>query len=241
MRLAQYLARAGVSSRRAAGDLIAAGRVTVNAEITKDMSTRVRVGVDRVAVDGASVEPEAEAITLAMFKPEGFLVERGEARGRHTVFDLLREEWSPILPKLVYIGRLDMDSEGLLLLTTDGALANRAAHPRFHVEKEYLVQTNRRVPEEALRGLREGIELEDGTTQPCAVERIELSGVPHALRIVLREGRKRQIRRMIDAVGARVQWLRRVRFGPITLEGMEPGDVRRLSAKEVASLIAAGG
>jgi 23S rRNA pseudouridine2605 synthase len=226
VRLAKYLAHAGAASRRAAERLIAEGRVTVAGEVVRDPARDVdeRTGV---AVDGRRLRPEPREM-WAVNKPVGVVSTARDTHGRPTVVDLVRS------PRRLYpVGRLDADTSGLILLTNDGELAERLTHPRYGVERTYLARVEPApVRAAALRALREGVELEDGRTAPAAVRQTR----PGVLEIALREGRKRQVRRMCEAVGHRVVRLERVSFGPLRLERLEPGSSRRLTAAEVERL-----
>jgi 23S rRNA pseudouridine2605 synthase len=230
VRLAKYLAHAGVASRRAAERLIADGRVTVGGRTVTDPARDVdeRSGV---AVDGETVAPESLAV-YALNKPAGVVSTAADTHGRPTVTELVPGE-----RRLYPVGRLDVESTGLILLTNDGELANRLTHPRFEVPKVYRVRVEPSpVREPALRRLREGLDLEDGRTAPAAVRQVH-SGL---LEITLREGRKRQVRRMLHAVGHDVAELRRVAFGPLRLGDLAEGKHRRLNAAEIERLRAAG-
>ena len=226
MRLAKYLAHAGVASRRAAEGLIAAGRVTVAGELVRDPARDVDE-TSGVAVDGEPVRPEPHEVH-ALNKPAGVVSTAHDTHGRPTVVELVRSS-----RRLYPVGRLDADSTGLILLTNDGELAEQLTHPRYGVEKIYRARVQpARVTPRALDALRRGVELEDGMTAPARVRQPK-RGV---LEIGIREGRKRQVRRMVEAVGHRVLELERVAFGPLGLRGLEPGRSRRLSATEVERL-----
>jgi len=226
MRLAKFLAHAGVASRRAAEDLIAAGRVSVAGQTVTDPARDVSES-SGVAVDGRPVEPEPREVH-ALNKPAGVVSTARDTHGRPTVVQLVHSR-----RRLYPVGRLDADSTGLILLTNDGELAQRLTHPRHGVEKVYRARVRpARVTPAALRALREGVELEDGRTAPAKV-RQPARGV---LEVTLREGRKRQVRRMVEAVGHRVLELERVAFGPLSLLGLEPGQSRRLEDAEVERL-----
>ena len=233
MRLAKHLAHAGVASRRAAERLVFDGRVSVDGETVtdpaRDVSGRERIEVDGERVGGA---PQVRVVYL-LNKPFGVVSTAADTHGRPTVVDLVR---APGSRRLYPVGRLDADSTGLILLTDDGDLAHKLTHPRFEVPKTYRVTTGGpALRDGALRRLREGIELEDGMTLPAEVRRIN----SHELAIRLREGRKRQVRRMCDAVGHRVRELRRVSFGPLPLGRLREGQSRRLTPAEVDALRAA--
>jgi 23S rRNA pseudouridine2605 synthase len=228
VRLARYLAHAGVASRRAAERLIADGRVTVAGEVVTDPARDVEGGV---AVDGRAVAPEPREVHM-LNKPAGVVSTARDTHGRPTVVELVDSE-----RRLYPVGRLDADTTGLILLTNDGELAERLTHPRHGVERTYRARVEPApVPEPALRALREGVRLDDGRTAPARVRQV----APGLLEIAIGEGRKRQVRRMCEAVGHRVIELERVAFGPLRLGDLEPGVSRRLSPAEVERLRAAG-
>ena len=226
MRLGKFLAHAGVASRRAAEEIVRDGRVTVDGEIVTDPA----LDVDEskvVALDGRRVEPEPHEVHV-LNKPEGVVSTARDTHGRPTVVQLVRSR-----SRLYPVGRLDADTTGLILLTNDGELAERLTHPRYGVKKVYRarIQPPRLAPR-ALAGLKKGVELEDGRTAPAGV-RQPARGV---VEITIREGKKRQVRRMLEAVGHRVVELERVAFGPLGLRGLEPGKSRRLTKAEVERL-----
>jgi 23S rRNA pseudouridine2605 synthase len=226
VRLGRFLAHAGVASRRAAEGLVRQGRVTVDGEVAIDPARDVGDSSD-VRLDDRPVAPEAREVHV-LNKPAGVVSTARDTHGRPTVVDLV-----PSALRLYPVGRLDADTTGLLLLTNDGELAARLTHPRYGVEKVYRATVEpRRVSEAALRALRSGVELSDGVTAHARVRRLG-GGV---VEIALREGRKRQVRRMLDAVGHRVVDLERVAFGPLRLGDLEPGSSRRLSPAEVERL-----
>ena len=226
MRLAKYLAHAGVASRRAAEGLISEGRVSVAGEVVTDPARDVDES-SRVTVDGRGVGPEPREVH-ALNKPRGVVSTARDTHGRPTVVELVRSH-----RRLYPVGRLDADTTGLILLTNDGELAERLTHPRHGVDKVYRVRVQpTRVAPEALKALREGVDLEDGRTAPARARQ----PAPGVLEITLREGRKRQVRRMVEAIGHRVVELERVAFGPLGLRGLEPGQSRRLKKAEVERL-----
>ena len=229
MRLAKYLAHAGVASRRAAEGLVREGRVTVGGEPAMDPA----VDVDEasgVAVDGEPVSPEP-AVVYAVNKPAGVVSTARDTHGRPTVTSLV-----PSGRRLYPVGRLDADTTGLIFLTNDGELANLLMHPRYEVPKTYRARVEPApVGEGALRRLREGVELDDGQAAPARVRQVQ----PGLLEITIAEGRKRQVRRMCEAVGHRVVELRRVAFGRLRLGDLGEGRHRRLTAAEVERLRAA--
>jgi 23S rRNA pseudouridine2605 synthase len=232
-RLQKCLAEAGLGSRRACEDLIRAGRVTVAGQ-TAPLGSSVDPECDVVAVDGRPVALEAKEYWL-LNKPAGVLSASVDARGRRTVVECV-----PAGVRVFPVGRLDLDSTGLLVLTNDGELAARMLHPRYHVEKEYVLTVGGRVAQNALKALRHGVLLEDGRTSPADVRvvgQISSGARPTTtLRIIIQEGRKRQLRRMLQAVGHRVTALHRTRFGSLTDAGLAVGQARRLTPEEVTSL-----
>jgi 23S rRNA pseudouridine2605 synthase len=234
MRLAKYLAHAGVASRRAAEEIVRSGRVTVGGDIITDPARDVD-DASGVAVDGQPLHGAEFRVVYALNKPRGVVSTAKDTHGRRTVVDLVAAKGGA---RLYPVGRLDADSTGLLLLTNDGDLANRLTHPSREVPKTYRVEVRSHgpVPHRALQQLRDGVELEDGLTAPARVRQLE----PGVLEITIHEGRTHQVKRMCEAVGHRVRTLRRVRFGPLELGEMQVGAVRRLSDAEIAQLRAAG-
>lgn len=230
MRLAKHLAHAGVASRRAAERLIAEGRVSVDGAVVTDPARDVE-GRERIEVDGERVGAALKVRAVyALHKPHGVVSTASDTHGRPTVVDLVR---APGSRRLYPVGRLDADSTGLILLTDDGELAHRLTHPSFEVSKTYRVSVGGPpLRDGALRRLREGVRLEDGVTGPADVRRIG----PHELELTIREGRKRQVRRMCEQVGHPVRELRRVRFGPLALGNLKEGAARRLTPAEVDAL-----
>ncbi len=230
-RLQKILARSGFGSRRSAETVISDGRVTVDGTIAT-LGARADPDVQCIAVDGQLIRLERQNITLVLNKPTGIVVTANDDRGRQTVFDILRDP----PPHLRYVGRLDRDTSGVLLLTTEGELAHRLTHPRFEVKKVYEATVEGIVADAELDRLREGVRLVDGPTAPAVVQRFPGTPPPTELRIELHEGRNRQVRRMLEAVGHHVSRLRRVGFGPITLDGLAPGTSRELTPRESAAL-----
>jgi 23S rRNA pseudouridine2605 synthase len=227
MRLAKFLAHAGVASRRAAEGMIAGGRVTVGGIVLRDPAHDVD-GSEPVAVDGTPVASPAGRVVYAVHKPPGVVSTAKDTHGRPTVVELVDSE-----RRLYPVGRLDADTTGLILLTDDGELAQRLTHPSFEVPKTYRARVlGGPVSGRALHLLRTGVELDDGRTSPAQVRQPR----PGVLEITIHEGRKRQVRRMCDAVGHPVTSLQRVAFGPLRLGGLKPGHSRRLSDAEVAQL-----
>jgi len=228
MRLAKYLAHAGVASRRAAEDLIRAGRVSLDGEVVSDLGRQVSESAE-VRVDGAVVGGPEERAVWMVNKPAGVVSTALDTHGRPTVVSLVRDSSARVYP----VGRLDADTTGLILLTNDGELANRLMHPRYEVPRTYVARvTGGPVGDAAVRALRAGVELSDGVTTPASVRALARD----RLELVLHEGRKRQVRRMCEAVGHPVVALERVAFGPLTLSGLGVGEARRLTADEVEAL-----
>jgi len=227
MRLAKHLAHAGVASRRAAEQLVFAGRVTVGGEVVRDPARDVGEG-DAIAVDGRPAALERRHVVYALNKPAGYVSTVKDPQGRPTVVSLIASR-----ERLYPVGRLDADTTGLLLLTNDGELAHRLTHPSFGVPRVYRARVrNPPLREPALRRLREGVQLEDGVTAPAGVRRL----APDRVELTIREGRKRQVRRMLDAVGHRVVTLERVAFGPLRLGDLPLGGHRHLKAVEIEQL-----
>ena len=224
MRLNAYLARAGVASRRGADELIKAGRVTVNGE-PGQLNTFVQ-SRDRVAVDGALVALQ-KLTYLLLNKPAGVVTTAHDPQGRPTVVELV-----PAEPRVVPVGRLDADTTGALLLTNDGQLAHRLAHPRYGIEKTYVAEVEGEPTDATLRALADGVELDDGRTAPARVRRL----APNEIELVIHEGRNRQVRRMLESAGHPVTRLHRSAYAGLTLEGLEPGAWRALELAEVELL-----
>lgn len=224
-RVQKVLARLGLGSRRAGEELIREGRVTVNGQVVE---LGARIGLDdELAVDGVVYSSRPDAVTYLLNKPTGVVTTASDPQGRRTVVELV-----PASPRVFPVGRLDLDTEGLLLMTNDGALAHRLTHPSFGVEKEYLAEVEGSVSPKALRALREGVELDDGMTAPAKAS----SPASNLVKLTIHEGRNRQVRRMCEAVGHPVIRLARSRIGPITDSRLKPGSSRRLSEDELIAL-----
>jgi 23S rRNA pseudouridine2605 synthase len=224
MRLNAYLARAGVASRRAADELIKAGRVRVNGapgELNTDVGAR-----DVVVVDGERVRPQKLAYVL-LHKPAGVVTTARDPQGRSTVVDLVRHG-----ARVVPVGRLDFGTTGVLLLTNDGELAHRLAHPRYEVDKVYVADVKGRPSDSTLARLAEGVELEDGRTSPARIRRLG----PSQVELTIHEGRKHQVRRMLEALGHPVNRLHRVGYAGLGVDDLAPGRWRELTSAEVESL-----
>ena len=228
-RLQKVLARTGWGSRRECEVLIEDGRVNVNGEIAV-LGRRVKTATDKVEVDGVTIGVAPGLVYYLLNKPVDVITTAKDTHGRQTVIELV-----PLEPRVFPVGRLDAETEGLLILTNDGELGHRLTHPSFGIEKEYLAHvdcSSNGVSESALKKLRDGIELDDGVTSPAEVGQLQ----PGVLRIVIHEGRNRQIRRMCDAVGHPVERLVRVRVGPLIDRTLAPGKWRHLTTAEVVSL-----
>ncbi len=244
MRLQKFLARAGVASRRGSEDLMTSGRVTVNGVVATELGTKVDPAVDCVAVDGNPVSLSHGKVYLVLNKPAGVLTTMEDPQGRDTVVPYVPVER---FPGLFPVGRLDLDTTGVLLFTTDGDLAARLLHPSTHVMKVYHARIDGLIRESALEALRNGVELDDGPTSPAQVRVISPDDAPELrpprrdrdetiVEIAIHEGRKRQVKRMFSAVGHPVRQLSRSSFGPITCDGLDEGAWRLLSASEVEAL-----
>jgi 23S rRNA pseudouridine2605 synthase len=230
MRLAKFLAASGIASRRASETLVRAGRVTVDGETVRDPARDVGPEC-AVAVDGAAVTPAHDRLVIALHKPAGVVSTASDPQGRPTVVSLVPGE-----RRLYPVGRLDIDTTGLILLTDDGALAHSLTHPSFEVPKTYRATlADPPVSESALRALRAGVELEDGMTSPARVRRISRD----VLELTIHEGRKRQVKRMCEAVGHRVRRLERIAFGPLRIGDLPTGRWRALAPDEVEALASA--
>ena len=226
VRLQKVLARAGFGSRRTCDDLIAAGRVRVDGAVAV-LGRRVDAETAQILVDGARVGVRPGLVYYLLNKPVGVVTTADDPQGRPVVVGLVPDE-----PRVFPVGRLDLDTEGLLLLTNDGEIANRITHPSYGVEKEYVVHVEGSPTRSVLRQLREGVELDDGVTAPARVTPVE----PNVLRLVIHEGRNRQVRRMCDAVGHPVIRLVRTRIGPLADRSIRPGTWRHLETDELRAL-----
>ena len=225
-RLQKVRARAGIASRRASEELIAEGRVRVNGDVA-ELGRRIDPDADQVTIDGVPVPVAPGLVHYLLNKPAGVVTTASDPQGRPVVVDLV-----PAEPRVFPVGRLDADTEGLLILTNDGGFAHRLTHPSFGVAKEYLAEVEGTPGRAALRTLRQGVDLEDGRTAPARVSSVS----PGVLRLVISEGRNRQVRRMCEAVGHPVRRLVRTRIGPVADRRLPPGSWRPLTTGEVRAL-----
>ena len=231
-RLQKVLARAGVASRRVVEEMIDAGRISVNGSQVRVQGMRVDPARDKIAVDGVRLEIRDDRVTYALNKPPGVITAMSDDRNRPTVGDMVGD----LAPGLVHVGRLDQDTEGLLLLTNDGELAHRLAHPRYEVRKTYLAQVSGSVPRDLARRLRAGVELEDGPVRVDSFRVVDTHAGQSVVEVVLHEGRKHIVRRLLASVGLPVSRLTRTAVGPIELRAMRSGTIRKLSRQELGSL-----
>jgi 23S rRNA pseudouridine2605 synthase len=232
-RLQKVLAHAGVASRRKCEEMILAGRIAVNDEVVKELGVKVDPAADTITVDGKAINKEAHVYIL-LHKPKGYISAVKDPKGRKVVTDLLKDVDARVYP----VGRLDYDTEGLILLTNDGEFANLLTHPKFHVPKTYHASLKGVPHGDLLDQLRAGVKLEDGMTAPAEVEYVDVEENSSAsvISITIAEGRNRQVRRMFDKIGFPVQKLRRVKFGYLTLHGVSRGKYRHLKPSEVKEL-----
>jgi 23S rRNA pseudouridine2605 synthase len=231
LRLNKILAQAGLASRRGADRLITAGRVAVHGDVVREVGTLADPDRDAITVDGRPI-PAAEAkLYVLLHKPRGYLCSRADPRGRPVVTDLV-----PVGARLYPVGRLDVEVEGVLLLTNDGALTHRLLHPRYGLPRLYQVDVAGAVRRADLGRWRRGVTLEDGPAAPAAVELVQADPTGSRLRLTFTEGRKHEVKRYCEALGHRVRRLRRLAFGPLTLGNLPAGAWRRLTSREVAVL-----
>jgi pseudouridine synthase len=232
VRLNKYIAQSGLASRRAADRLISEGKVKINGGIVRTMGHKIDTDRDRVEVDGRTIHPSEDKVYLMLHKPPGFLVTRKDPFQRPTVMEFLPPRASSVFP----IGRLDLESEGLLLLTNDGELAHRLMHPRYGVKKLYRVKVKGRPAEANLEALRQGVYLYGKKTAPARVKPVSLGAMHSWLEVEIHEGRKREVRRMFESQGHIVLVLKRLRFAGLSLGRLGPGCWRDLSEPEIRAL-----
>jgi 23S rRNA pseudouridine2605 synthase len=232
VRLNKFLRDCGLGARRKCERLIEQGKVSVNGRIVDDLATSVDPEKDEVRVDDEIVTPFTERVYIVAYKPRGALVTAVDPHGRQTFLDAV----DGLPAGLFSVGRLDMDSEGLLILTNDGKLGFRLAHPRYGIERVYRVGVRRDMDDATLAKLRDGVVLEDGEARPKSVTVVDRGGASTTLEITLTEGRKREIRRMVEACGFEVDWLKRIGFGPVRLGDLAVGRWRHMTRDEVRGL-----
>lgn len=230
--LDRILSRAGIGSRTEARSWIGAGRVTVNGKVVQTPDHWVDPGVDRVALDGKPIV-EQQKIYILLYKPKGYITTYKDPEGRPTVYDLLQQD---VRQWIAPVGRLDQDTSGLLLLTNDNDFADRITGPEHKVPKTYLVKTSSILPDSSIEQLRTGVQLNDGPTRPAVVQRLRDSASSTFLEITITEGRNRQVRRMIEAVGSRVRKLVRTAIGGVAIGDLAIGSHRPLTANELKAL-----
>lgn len=235
MRLNKALSAAGLGSRRAVEELMRAGRVTVDGQVVEEMGRRVDLARDRVEVDGSRVVLDQRLRYWMLNKPLGVVSTASDPQARPTVVDLVPDD-----PRVVPVGRLDRETEGLILLTNDGELANLLTHPRYGVEKRYLAEVDL-LPGNAVTRLQQGVELDDGPARAERARVVAGTGRRRMVEVVMLEGRKREVRRLLEAVGAPVRRLVRTAIGPLRLTGLAPGEYRPLRPEEVRDLYRAAG
>lgn len=231
-RLQKIISAAGITSRRAAEELIVAGRVTVNGQTITELGAKADPATDLIMVDGKAVKPAETLYYVLLHKPAGYVTSLKDPQGRQLVTELVKDIGARLFP----VGRLDYNSEGLLLLTNDGAWANRLMHPRHQVDKEYHVRVRGKVDPQQIKRLNDGVELEDGPVSGATVRLLKADQSNDWLSVTIREGRNRQVRRMCAAVGLSVVRLRRIRYGSLTLGGLKPGEYRQLTTEEAIAL-----
>jgi pseudouridine synthase len=240
VRLNKFISSSGFTARRKADELIEAGRVTVNAEVVVSLGTKINPDEDTVRIDGELIKPPSEKkgkfIYILLNKPAGYVTTTSDEKNRPTVLDLVR-----IKQRVYPVGRLDYDTEGLLLLTNDGELANKLMHPKYGVYKTYIVKINRPVDEKSLKRLREGVWIKGGSpSTPLRTNKAKVNVVPKTegkqLRISINEGRNRQVRKMLEAVGCYVRKLKRIQYANLNLKGVEEGEWRYLNIEEIKKL-----
>ncbi|MGB4439872.1 MAG: pseudouridine synthase [Sedimentibacter sp.] len=230
-RLQKYIARCGVSSRRKAEELIINGNVKVNGIVVTELGTKVDTDKDMVSVDNNTISENNKIIYIKLYKPEGYVTTAKDQFGRKTVLDLIEIE-----ERIYPIGRLDYNTSGLLLLTNDGDLANKLMHPKYHIYKTYVADVDGRISDEAINKLKSGVNIEDYKTAPAKVKLIRYSGNTSTVQISIFEGKNRQVRKMLDAVGHNVRMLKRISLGEIGLDNLKPGSWTYLKEEEIKFL-----
>ena len=234
VRLQKYIAQSGAASRRHAEELIAEGRVKVNGKTVTEFGVKVEIGADSVELDGKKLEPVLKKYYIMLNKPSGYVTTMSDEFGRPTVVELISGE---IKARLFPVGRLDFDTEGLLLMTNDGDFSYKVTHPKFEKEKTYIAEVGGGLTISGLNRLRRGIKLEDFTTSPAAVEILDSKAGRPEIKITIHEGKNRQVRRMFEAIGTKVLSLRRIAIGEVELGNLPHGRWRHLTSHEIKCLI----
>lgn len=234
VRLQKYIAMSGKASRRAAETMIESGRVQVNGEKITQLGTKVEIGADKVSLDGKIIKPEVKKYYIMLNKPEGFVSTVNDQFDRPTVIDLIGEE---IKSRVFPVGRLDYDTKGLLLLTNDGDFTYAVTHPKFHMDKTYIVTIKGGISVRGLRALRSGVTIDDYKTSPAEVEMLSAEKGITVLRVTIHEGRNRQVRKMMEAVGCSVSELKRISIGNVELGNLPEGRWRYLTSHEISCLM----
>ncbi len=237
IRLQKVLAAAGIASRRASENMIARGRVEVNGEIVREFGVRVNPERDTIRVDGARIPPPRRHVYLVLNKPRGVVSTMDDPEGRPTLGDIQfdKKSWQQL--RLFHVGRLDTDTEGLIILTNDGEFAHRLAHPSYDIPKTYLAEVEGFVDNKTIRRLEKGLRLDDGPVKPDKVKLIMRSDSKSLVEVTLHEGRNRIVRRMMDSVAHPVRKLSRTGIGPVRLQQLPPGEARELSREELGALL----
>ena len=233
MRIQKFLSEAGIASRREAERLISEGRVSVNGKTVTEMGRQIDPERDRVSLDNRPVKKQGKKVYLLLFKPRGYVSTLKDERGRRCILDLLKGVKTRVFP----VGRLDFNTEGLILLTNDGEAAQRISHPKYGLPKTYLVKISGILDEKAMNRLRRGVNLDGQKTLPIKIRTIKTLKNSCWVELTLKEGKKRQIRRMFEVIGHPVRKLRRTRIGSLTLKGLLPGEHRNLSSSEIEGLM----
>ena len=237
VRLQKVIAAAGLASRREAEEMIVDGRIEVNGRLTTELGTRVNPEVDVIRLDGARIPPQRHHVYLALNKPKGVVSTMEDPQGRQTLLDYLPRKTG----RLFHVGRLDAETEGLIVVTNDGDFAQRLSHPSFEIDKVYMVEVEGSIDNSALKKLTKGVSLEDGFIKPDKVKLVSRAGNKTLLEVTLHSGRNRVVRRMMEAVGFPVQRLARTRIGPIRLGNLPSGQTRPLTLEEIGSLYDSAG
>lgn len=234
VRLQKYIAMSGAASRRAAEQMITEGRVKVNGELVRELGTKVEIGADRVVLDNSEIKPEIKKYYIMLNKPVGYVSTVNDQFDRPTVIDLINGE---IKTRVFPVGRLDYDTEGLLLLTNDGDFTYKVTHPKFHMNKTYIATLKGGITVKGLNMLRNGVLIEDYKTSPAEVEMVSCEKGETVLKITIHEGRNRQVRKMLEAVGCKLISLQRISIGTVELGNLPLGRWRHLTSHEVSYLI----